>query len=76
MVVSLTIKCDWHGCRATVELPCHEAAEERGWKQESYGLFSLHLCPEHRRHNWLQVREQTEAIAAPSTGNHIENTQR
>jgi len=72
MVVSLTIKCDRQGCRATVDLPCrHDAAKEPGWKQETYELFSLHLCPEHRRNNWLQVREQTEAIDAPSTANPI-----
>jgi hypothetical protein len=63
MVTALTIKCDWRGCKATITVPCrHDAATERGWKQESYGLFSLHLCPEHRRHNWFKVREQRETI--------------
>jgi hypothetical protein len=58
MVTALTIKCDWPGCKATLTIPCeHDAAEHRAWKQETYGLFSLHLCPEHRRHNWFQVRD-------------------
>jgi hypothetical protein len=45
----------------------HDAAERHGWKQENYGLFSHHLCPEHRRHNWFQVREQPSDTPLHST---------
>jgi hypothetical protein len=73
MVVGLTIKCDWRGCKATIDVPCrHDAIEAAGWKQENYGLFSLHLCPEHRRHNWFKVREQLEKIEAPSSSHFME----
>jgi hypothetical protein len=61
MIVSLTLKCDWAGCKATVTVPLrHDAAENVGWRQENYGLFSLHLCPEHRKHNSFKLKEQTE----------------
>jgi hypothetical protein len=59
MVTALTIKCDWRDCKATITIPCqHDAAQHAAWKQESYGLFSMHLCPEHRRHSWDEVRVQ------------------
>ncbi len=59
MITALTLKFDWPGCEATITIPCqHDAAERKGWKQETYSLFSLHLCIDHRRHSWDQVRVQ------------------
>jgi len=72
MVIGLSIKCDWRGCKATINLPCeHDAGESQGWKQENYGLFGMHLCPEHRKDNWFKVREQPEKIEAPSSSNFM-----
>jgi hypothetical protein len=65
----LTIKCNLHGCKATITVPHgHDAAERHGWKQEAYGLFSHRLCPEHRRKTWFQVREQIDPTTLRSNG--------
>jgi len=69
MLTSVTIKCDWHGCEATLtfapRLPWPDPS--CGWKYESGGWYSLHLCPKHKRHDWHRVREQIPRLEAPST---------
>jgi len=73
MVTELTVSCDWRECKASITVPCrHDALEAQGWKQESYSLFSMDLCPEHRRHNWFMVRGQRDGIEAPSTGRFMQ----
>jgi hypothetical protein len=39
-----------------------------GWKVETEGAYSLHLCPAHRHKSWLAVREaQAAAADGPTT---------
>ena len=68
MVTALTIRCDWPGCKATIEVANQaNAVNDRGWKAEAMSLFSMHLCPEHRRNDWHKVKMKQGIAGAPST---------
>jgi hypothetical protein len=70
MLTSVTIKCDWAGCGATLTYePRLPFPDKRfGWKHEGDGHYSHHLCPKHKRHSWHEVLAQKTQTAAPSTG--------
>jgi len=56
MLVSLTIRCDWPGCNATLTVAYRaEIAQQHRWKAESDGDYSQHLCPAHKRKDWHEV---------------------
>jgi hypothetical protein len=68
MVIAITVKCDWAGCKATLTYECERKAPDlKGWKRETYDLHSMHLCPAHRRNNWFKVKEQTAHLEHHST---------
>ena len=73
MLTSVTIKCDWAGCGATLtyvpRLPFPD--KHFGWKHESDGHYSHHLCPAHKHHPWHKVLEQIPRIAHHSTRPHL-----
>jgi hypothetical protein len=65
---ALTIRCDCPGCKATTEVANQaNAVDDRGWKAEAMSLFSMHLCPEHRRNSWHKAETAQEIAGAPST---------
>lgn len=69
MIRSLTIRCDWPGCRAELTFELRTLRPDApGWKVECEGVYSLHLCPSHARKSWDAVRQaQFETGDAPST---------
>jgi len=68
VITAITIKCDWHGCKATLNYQCGKVATDlKGWKREDYSLHSLHLCPDHRRHSWFEVKQQPPELPIHST---------
>ena len=69
MVIGMTIRCDWPGCKATIEVANQATAiDDRGWKAETVmSLFSMHLCPAHRRNNWHKVKAAQGIADAPTT---------
>ena len=70
MIRSLTIACDWPGCRVELTFPFRTLRPDApGWKVENDGPYSLHLCPVHARKTWHAVREaQAADTAAPDSG--------
>ena len=75
MIVSLTIRCDWPRCR---ERLTYDFATLRpkapGWRSETDGAFSLHLCPAHNRKSWNAVKVAiAETVEAPSAGQASQN---
>ena len=58
MLTTLTIRCDWPGCQATLTYEFRLLRpHEPGWKTETEGAYSMHLCPAHCRKSWDQVRQ-------------------
>ena len=59
MITSLTIRCDWPGCRERLTFDFRTLRPEApGWKTETGSAYSLHLCPAHCRKSWDAVRER------------------
>ena len=69
MIRSLTIRCDWPGCRAELTFEFRTLRPDvTGWKVENDGVYSLHLCPSHARKSWDALRlAQFAAIDSPTT---------
>jgi hypothetical protein len=69
MIRQLTIKCDWPACCAELTFEFRTLRPDApGWKVETDGVYSLHLCPKHNRKSWSAVRDaQFAAGQAPST---------
>ena len=58
MIVSLTIPCDWPGCRERLTFDFRTLRPNApGWKTEADGGYSLHLCPVHNRKTWHVVKD-------------------
>jgi hypothetical protein len=70
LIRSLAIACDWPGCQAELSFPFRTLRPDApGWKVETEGAYSLHLCPAHRHKSWQAVREaQAAAVDGPTTG--------
>lgn len=70
MIQSLTIGCDWPGCRAELSFAFRTLRPDApGWKAETEGAYSLHLCPAHKHKSWIAVSEAQAAVAdGPTTG--------
>jgi len=73
MLVSVTIKCDWTSCGATLTYEPRLLTPEphHGWKTEMESAYSLHLCPKHKHHAWHKVRDQLPRLAPGSTGHFM-----
>ena len=63
MLTHLTVRCDWPGCTAVVTVEhLAQSIHKAGWKVESEGNYSMHLCPAHKRKSWDALRlEQFKA---------------
>ena len=70
MIVSLTIRCDWPGCREQLTYDFKTLRPQApGWKTEAENVYSMHLCPAHNRKSWDAVRLATfGANEAPRAG--------
>jgi hypothetical protein len=64
VIVSLTIRCDWPGCRERLTYDFATLRPQApGWKTESDHAYSLRLCPPHNRKSWDAVKEAIAATA-------------
>jgi len=68
MLVSLTIRCDWPGCKATLIVGYRaEITQQHKWKAENEGDYSQYLCPAHKRNDWEALRLATFKAQAQVT---------
>jgi hypothetical protein len=58
MIKSLTICCDWPGRKSTLTYDFGILRPTApGWKTETDGVYSMHICPDHNRKTFHKVRE-------------------
>jgi hypothetical protein len=51
MIVSLTIRCDWPGCRERLTYAFATLRPQApGWNTEMDSAYLLHRCPNHNRY--------------------------
>ncbi len=70
MIERITIRCDWPGCRERLTFDFATLRPQSpGWKTETDGVYSLHLCPAHNRKTWHAVKDAiADGIQAPRAG--------
>ena len=59
MIASLTLACDWPGCRErlTYDFRLLQPDPKHGWKTEpNMDAYACHLCPAHKRKSWEEVK--------------------
>ena len=67
MLVSLTIRCDWPGCRATLTYDFRLLRPDpvTSWKAETDNVYSCHLCPTHKRKRWEEIKRTIHTQKTP-----------